>query len=257
MELRSFHSIAEAFALEPSWITLSWTQLSHFTIILCLRRTCRFNVSSSMVANAPGTHERKFTLFLRTKYILKNMHDLSTNCVIKGNLLWWALLTTGLSKWLLYNHISKLHDRLNMISEVSNKGNTLHNVKILDSESCIIGFFLNGSKTRVIHIFNTFWLWPEILPSCQAVWFLSLEEGWLHPVFSPIPRPPIPLPLIGFVILGALFLFPNTQPVSCDLHTCTQLKCQNPEFAPISLESPRNWARLKIQNQRHPRQLIS
>lgn len=77
--------------------------------------------------------------------------------------------------------------------------------------------FFSGSKTRVIHIFNTFRLWPEILPSCQAVWFLSLEEGWLHPVFSPFPRPPIPLPLI--VILGALFLFPNTQSVSCDLHT--------------------------------------
>lgn len=80
-------------------------------------------------------------LILRTKYILKNMHDLSTNYVIKGNLLWWTCLVTGLSKWLLYNHISKLHDGPNMISEISNKGNTLRNVKILDSESCIIGFF--------------------------------------------------------------------------------------------------------------------
>lgn len=141
MELRSSHSVAEACALEPCWITLCWTQTSHFTIILCLRRTCRFNVSLSMVANAPSSHQRKFMLFLRTKYILKNMPDLSTNYVIKGNLLWRACLATGLSKRLLYNHILKQHDRLNMVSEIRNKGNTLYNVKIPDSESYIIGFF--------------------------------------------------------------------------------------------------------------------
>lgn len=256
MELRSSHSVAEAFALEPSWIALSWTQPSHFTIILCLRRTCRFNVSSSMVANVPSTHQRKFMLFLRTKYILKNMHDLSTNCVIKETyydepalplvfqsdccIITFQNCVIGLT-WFLKLVIRE-------ILYIMWKYQTL--------KAVLLGFF-NESKTRVIHIFNTFRLWPEILPSCHAVWFLSLEEGWLHPVFSPIPRPPIPLPLIGFVNLSALFLFPNIQSVSCDLHTCTQLKYQNPKFSPISLKSPRNWARLKIQNQRHPRQLIS
>lgn len=67
-------------------------------------------------------------------------------------------------------------------------------------------------------IINTFLLWPEILPSCQAVWFLLLEWGWLHPVFS-CPRLPIPLPLIGFVILGTLFLFPNCVLWSAHIHT--------------------------------------